>query len=393
MKKALVYYLYGTKNAGDMAICIGTIEVLRKLNYRITMVSRFSESEDEYEISKSYANSYFPDVRVVPGPFSFERDFGAIKKTLAYGKSLAKVCGIIPDRRTKSLIDEADAVFFNGGNLLRGESAKDYLRLVALFYPIQLAQKAGKPIYCLPQSTAGISQIGKIILGNYLKCFSKIYIRERRSIEYLNKEFPDISFEYCTDMAFFCADTEKAHYEAQKKYKEMSSKAKVALILRNTGIGDIGKVDDDTEMKLISAMCDYVESHPDKEYWVVVQTLKDRRLSEEFKKMITDGCQVNIVEDHDPLTLRELYKQMEFVITMRLHAGILALSALVPVIGVFCDNWGLKNPGMMEAFDMPYLMVDREDKRIAELVESVPSDTPERIKDRIDSFRDTLVFD
>lgn len=393
MKRALVYYLYGTKNAGDMAICIGTIEVLRKLNYRITMVSRFSEAEDEYEISKSYVNSYYPDVTVVPGPFSFERDFGPIKKALAYGKSFSKVCGIMPDRRTKDLIDQTDVVFFNGGNLLRGESVKDYLRLIALFYPIQLAQKAGKPVYCLPQSTAGISRIGRIILGNYLKCFSKIYIREQRSIEYLNRVFPDIRFEYCTDMAFFCADTKKAHDEAQKKYKEVSSKAKVALILRNTGIGDIGKVDDDTETKLISAMRNYVVTHPEKEYWIVVQTLKDRRLSERFAELINDECQVKIIEDHDPLTLRELYKQMEYVITMRLHAGILALSALVPVIGIFCSNWGLKNPGMMETFDMPYLLVDREDKRIAELAGSVPSDTSERIKDRIDSFRDTLVFD
>lgn len=393
MKRALVYYLYGTKNAGDMAICIGTIEVLRKLNYRITMVSRFSEAEDEYEISKSYVNSYYPDVTVVPGPFSFERDFGPIKKALAYGKSFSKVCGIMPDWQTKDLIDQTDVVFFNGGNLLRGESVKDYLRLIALFYPIQLAQKAGKPVYCLPQSTAGISRIGRIILGNYLKCFSKIYIRERRSIESLNSVFPDISFEYCTDMAFFCADTEKAHDKAQKKYKEMSSKAKVALILRNTGIGDIGKVDDETEMKLISAMRNYVETHPDKEYWIVVQTLKDRRLSKRFAELISDDCQVNIVEDHDPLTLREFYKQMEFVITMRLHAGILALSAHVPVVGLFCSKWGLKNPGMMESFDMPYFMVEREDKRIEELVRSFPPDTPERIKDRIDSFRDTLVFD
>ena len=393
MKKALVFYLYGTKNAGDMAICIGTIEVLRKLNYRITMVSRFSESEDEYEISKSYVNSYFPDVKVVPGPFSFERDFGAIKKAAAYGKSFAKVCGIIPDSGTKALIDEADVVFFNGGNLLRGESVKDYARLVALFYPIQLAQKAGKPIYCLPQSTAGISRIGKLLLGKYMRSFTKIYIREKKSLEQLRRVFPDIRFEYCTDMAFFCADTEKAQQEAHNKYRKRSPKANVALILRNTGIGDIGNVDSDTEMKLLSAMRKYVENHPEKEYWIVVQTMKDREISDTFAKLISNKCQVNIVEDHDPLTLRELYKQMEFVITMRLHAGILALSTHIPVIGLFCSNWGLKNPGMMETFEMPYLMVDQRDGEIADSVERIPEDAPVRIADQIDSFRDTLVFD
>ena len=30
MKKALVYYLYGTKNAGDIAICFGAVELLKQ---------------------------------------------------------------------------------------------------------------------------------------------------------------------------------------------------------------------------------------------------------------------------------------------------------------------------------------------------------------------------
>ena len=56
MKKALVFYLYGTRNAGDMAICVGAIELLRAQGYDITMVSRFSEAEDEYQISKREKN-------------------------------------------------------------------------------------------------------------------------------------------------------------------------------------------------------------------------------------------------------------------------------------------------------------------------------------------------
>ena len=47
MKKALVFYLYGTRNAGDMAICVGAIELLRAQGYDVTVVARFSEAEDE----------------------------------------------------------------------------------------------------------------------------------------------------------------------------------------------------------------------------------------------------------------------------------------------------------------------------------------------------------
>ena len=408
MKKALVYYLYGTRNAGDMAICVGTIEVLRKKGFDITMVSRFSESEEEYFISKAYINKYFPDVKVVPGPFSFERDYSAAQKLAAYGKSFAKVCGLAADRVTKSLIKDADVVFFNGGNLLRGESAKDYLRLMALFYPVQEAYKAGKPVYCLPQSTAGISRIGKNLLQRYLKCFSRIYIRENRSLSVLREQFPEYRFDYCIDMAFFSEDTELAASSAKEKYAERfadsagsaiadnaerSEHGNIALVFRNTGIGDIGRISSDLEEKMFDALRAYVQSNPEKEFWITVQTLKDREISEKFLNSVCGDARVHLIEDHDPLMLREVYKQMDAVITNRLHAGILALSSLVPVAGVFCSEWGLKNPGIMEVFGMPYLMADQEDVDVGKLIDKIPADASVRIADTIDNFRDVLKFD
>ena len=194
MSRALVFYLYGNRNAGDMAICLGAIELLKNQGYDITMISRFSEAEEEYHNSKKYLAEYYPEVHVYPGPFSFEREFSKAKKLITYGTSLLKVLGIIVDKQTKQLIEQSDVVFFNGGNLLRGESIADYMRLMALFYPVELAKKAGKPAYCLPQSTAGISIMGKKLLGKYLKCCDKIYIREQISYEALKRRFPELSF-------------------------------------------------------------------------------------------------------------------------------------------------------------------------------------------------------
>ena len=128
LKKALIFYLYGNRNAGDMAICIGAIELLKSKGYAVTMVSRFSESEEEYFKSKQYVAEYYPDVKIYPGPFSFERHFSRTKKIISYCKSYMKVLGLISDNQTRELIQEADVVFFNGGNLLRGASLSDYLR-------------------------------------------------------------------------------------------------------------------------------------------------------------------------------------------------------------------------------------------------------------------------
>ena len=173
MKKALVYYLYGTKNAGDIAICFGAVELLKQKDYQVTMVSRFSEYEQEYQLSKECLQRYYPDVEVYPGPFSFEREFSRVKKLKAYASSFMKVFSFSSDSTDRKLIKEHDIVCFNGGNLLRGENVTDYLRLMALFYPVQLAKKMRKPVWCLPQSTAGLSYIGKRMLKHYFRSFKE----------------------------------------------------------------------------------------------------------------------------------------------------------------------------------------------------------------------------
>lgn len=393
MKKALIYYLYGTKNAGDMAICAGAVELLKKLGYSITMVSRFSEAESEYEKSRRYMESYFPEVKVYPGPFSFERDFSLRQKLMTYAASFAKVCGVVPDQQNLSLIKEHDIVLFNGGNLLRGESMKDYMRLIALFYPIELAKKAGKPVYCLPQSTAGISRFGNRLLKRFLSGIRTIYVREKISLNSLCKSFPGMNFQLSTDMAFFCQDCKKAEETFRMKFGDMSDSGNVALILRNSGIGDIGRLAPETEKKLLSALETYVLQHPENEYWLVLQTLKDKAVSEIFLNTVKEKVRIHIVESHDPLVLRELYKNMSLTITMRLHAGILSLSALTPVVGLFSQCWGLKNPGVMSAYGMPYMLVEQGTESIEQLVEQIPSDASKKIHEMINFYGNSIVFD
>lgn len=305
MKKALVYYLYGNRNAGDMAICMGAVELLKKQGYEITMVSRFSEAEDEYQRSKEYLAEYYPDVKVYPGPFSYERNFSAAKKMAAYTGSLMKVAGILPDKQTRQLVEEADVVFFNGGNLLRGASTADYLRLVALFYPIKIAHDMGKPVYCLPQSTAKISDCGEAMLGKYLRYFETVFVRENISFEELKKKFQDIPFVRSTDLAFLCEDTETA----SRKYDDLGLRLDTktaAIVVRNTGIGDIGELASDKQKILMDRLIAFIVEHRDYHYLIVVQTEKDREFSQQALETIKEIATVEMIEDHDPLVLREI---------------------------------------------------------------------------------------
>ena len=136
------------------------------------------------------------------------------------------------------------------------------------------------------------------------------------------------------------------------------------MIFRNTGIGDIGRVGRETEEKLTEVILEFVQSNSDYEYWVIIQTQKDRDMSERFLNRVKKISNIRMVESHDPLLLREIYKHMEFTISMRLHAAILSLPAGTPVYGVFSNEWGLKNPGIMDAYKMDYIIVEEQNENL-----------------------------
>ncbi len=384
MRKALVFYLYSNRNAGDMAICVGAIELLKQQEYEITMVSRFGEGEEEYLSSKAYIAEYFPDVIVYPGPFHFDREESAAKQLCGYASGLLKSLLPWPDKQISQLIEACDVVFFNGGNLLRATGFADYARLMALFYPIKWAKEKGKSVYCLPQSTARLDKLGKILLGKNLTNFDRILIREDISLQELRRMYPSIRFESATDMAFACKDHVLAQQKADNRYALKSEKKTIALVLRNTGIGDIGTLPKDVEMVMMKPLYEWVVRNTDYRYLLIVQTKKDRDVSYRFLSAVSPKAEISILEEYDPLVVREVYKRVDMTISMRLHAAILSLSALTPVIGVFSRQWGLKNPGIMSQYNMPYvIMEDQQGASIDEMLAKAQEKSPEDIKKKI----------
>ena len=182
--------------------------------------------------------------------------------------------------------------------------------------------------------------------------------------------FPDIPFVRSTDLAFLCEDTETASRKFNELGLRLDTKT-AAIVVRNTGIGDIGELAFDKQKKLMDQLLAFIGEHRDYHYLIVVQTEKDREFSQRALETIRGIAAVDMVENHDPLVLREIYKHVEFLITMRLHAGILSLSANTPVIGLFSEEWGLKNPGMMTDYEMPYVVIEKGKEEIP----AMPTDT------------------
>ena len=380
MKKALVFYLYSNRNAGDMAICVGAIELLRKMGCEITMVSRYGEGEKDYLESRKYIARYYPDVKVVPGPFHFDRASSALAKLKSYALGGLKAVWPFPDKKLCSLIEPTDIVLFNGGNLLRGESREDYMRLMALFYPVLWSHKLGKKVYCLPQSTAGISDQGKRQIRKFLFCCEKVFVRDSISYDKLCVTFPEYrGFCRSTDLAFFLQDFHGDILEAKKDIKSV-----VAIILRTTGIGDIGLLPQEITEKMLGILKKWVLRNSDISYVVVVQTKNDLQVSERFVEELKNSVDIALYEEHDPITLHEFYKNVQYAITMRLHAGILCMAANRPVVGLFSKQWGLKNPGILGDYDMPFIMVeDVEEYDFSVLVDAIPENATVRLHEQI----------
>lgn len=341
--RALVFYLYGPENAGDMAICLGTIGFLRRHGIDVTMVSRFDAAAPDFAASCSLLNKYYPEVEVIPGAFALDRSAGRTSVAAQYAAGAAKLLLRVGDARISELVERADVVLFNGGNLLRCASATDAIRLEALFYPLRIARRMGKRVVCLPQSTATVSPRWRAFLGRKLALFDETFVREGASLQRLRSLYPVLGFSKSTDMAFFMDDPEN---------NPRTSGSRAAMVVRGTGIGDIGELSRGRQDELLGSFVGFAKAHPELAYTVVVQTKKDRALSERLAGLLPNGAV--LVEEHDPFRLLSIYRGMDVTLSMRLHAAILSLRAGTPVIGLFDKEWGLKNIGVMSDYGMGY---------------------------------------
>lgn len=124
------------------------------------------------------------------------------------------------------------------------------------------------------------------------------------------------------------------------------------MIVRGSGIGDIGELPAARREELLGAFFRFAIEHPELSYSVIVQTEKDRALSQALLTGLPQGSE--LVEEHDAFRLLSVYRRMDVTLSMRLHAAILSLRAGTPVVGLFDEEWGLKNIGVMSDYGMGY---------------------------------------
>lgn len=348
--KCLLAYIYGLENAGDFAICLGSIDYLLNYYTKVVAVSRFSANDPRHqEILDYLLRRYGDKVILLPGPFSLDRS-NRFKTLESYAKGVVSFAKCMVFGWQKETVKECACVYINGGNILRCATLTDYIRLKPFLFFSKLARRNRIPCVFLPQSTTEIKKYGAKAIVRELNQAALVCLRESQSFKLIKKVMagnPLLSI----DMAYFIHD----YTQIPSKYNV--DKNTICITLRNNSIGDLGKLDTMTQreiqkdvLRLMSAL-----KKENAKPLIVVQTSKDL----EFSKAVASMCdyEVAILEEHDPLILRVIYANCRCLIGMRLHSLILASSVGTPIVGYFDRSWGLKNPGTLGDLKMPYAYI------------------------------------
>lgn len=366
--KVGLFYFWGLKNSGDMAINLGAIRLIKSLSVdEILMISRFDENSFNYVKSKEFMqkhSTFFEKTTLYPGPYTFERETNKIKLVSEYLTNIFSLKHIVKNEHLNKVIDQSDIILFNGGNLMRINSLSDFIRLIAIFIPIKLAKKKNRKVILLPHSTNKMNKMQKWLMSKFINNFDYIFSREEMSYQFFN-EISSSDVDSQIDLCFF------KNIESLIKREIPSQVKRIAITVRKTGIGDIGYLADKKIEQLKVELINYVSAinGPNLEVVIVNQTEKDLTFSEEvLTDLINKEVNAKLVVEYDTFLLEDLYSTVDLVIGMRLHSLILAASMGTPVVGLFSEEWGIKNRGTLDILGLKSFLLEGQSEEIHNIV-------------------------
>lgn len=347
IKTVSLIYGYSAKNAGDFAITLGALDMLLNTGVNVKLFSRYCEKDKDFWTAKTCIEKrYGNTIEIYESPFCLDRSDHFLKTLKNYINGAFTIWGIKKNLKFNSNLLHSDFLIFNGGNLFRCNSFIDYARLQALLYPLQKAINNNIPFIVFPQSASKLNLAGQKLLFPILEKAKCIFIREKESYEYLSRFIPSTTLYQTIDLAFFINKINLTN---------ITHKEKIAITLRFHTVGDISylnKYSIDSIFKHMGYLVEYFKNKY--EIIIIIQSNKDEIKSKEFAHRYG----LNYIKSNDIEELIAIYRNIKLLIGMRLHSIILALSVGTPCVGTFIKEWGLKNPGVMKYFNMPYKILD-----------------------------------
>ena len=389
VRKLVVVYVFGPANAGDLALNAGAFDLLAATgDFHVTGISRFGRHSPDYEGTRDWLSKYYPQVELRPFPFVYDRHRqGPVRRAMSLAKggvmlALGVTGGMGP------AIGQADFVLFAGGNLLFVRRWSDMVRLYGIPYPLVMALRSNVPIGFLPQSIPDLRfSAGRRRVDRVFRRSRFVYFRESDSLSAVDLTgVPRV--RRLLDLAFYIDKMNREQAYGHIQEHQLPVRAFAPLILRVSTLGDQG----DLSANEIGDTLNLVQKAAEKisasglSPCLVVQTRKDLAVTQQCAHRLAEkGIAAPLIEEYDPIVLRALYEQAAFVVAMRLHSGILALSTGTPAVGMYRDIWGRKMPGTFADLGIGELVREfQRHNEVGQLVDRcLNPDERESLRDRI----------
>lgn len=384
-------YGYGWRNAGDLAINQGSIKYLNTLfeTATPTVVSIHPADSEEFEITSQKLP--WDDLRyeLLGGPMHYDPKTQSQLEQYVHLSgdgirySLDMLNASVLDRSFRSSMAEeirdSEFLFYNGGNLIHHNRSLPYL--LGILYPLQVAKRYGVPYGLLPHTIFDIEGRYEPLITSILDGAEFVWTRDARSYDYLSSEF-SLSTPVLNglDTAFYLASP---RVDAEDEPRDGSTRPRVAVVPRFSTLGDTGEL---AESEAERQFEQFLAQLTDRGYEVVltVQTKVEEEWVQRNQALLADH-DVDTFTSYEPQELRAHYEDVDLLVTMRLHAGIFALSVGTPTIGLYRAEWGPKTPGTWENLGLDAFSLSHEEMTVDTLLSLC-----ERVFDNYSTVQETI---
>jgi len=384
-KRISIFYAWGSTNAGDHALTLGAISLVRQVceDAEITVVTRYGTDEEEHITTTQKLREFDSELTICPNPFrgSSQSSIGKLRRIFS-GATQSALSLIAPsvsrfvfkNSPAYQAMIHCDWALQNGGNLYYWNSSRKAIsRLAAFALPLRIAKSAGNKVGFLPQTIGSLEGTIGNWFAEFIASADFVLFRDSSSKKNLSNA------SSCTSKTMTVPDLV---YFMPAQPPELATSSLefpaefIAITLRDESLGDYGVADYEEDraatrkriLELFLAALTIVKRDFDLPIVIVIQVMRDAEVSHLLADLLVEhGFSATVVECYDPLTLISFYASAKILIAQRLHSQIFALNSGTPSVALWRQRLGTKIPSMMSDLECSDYCLDF-DKTDAESV-------------------------
>lgn len=364
-------------NRGDSAILIGLLNDLYALrsDLNISAFSIFSDANGPFKVAFRHILSLFPQLRVYPSiiPDPYNPSLGRLQRSLRVKSMIYRsLCLMIRSYRSAlAPFVNSDLVISVGGYRFKSyrDDIVDLVRIIFHSLPLFIAQRYGKPYIIDAQSIGPIrGKVHRKIIQRALQGAIVVGLREPLSFKEVRsmglsnlRLIPDSAFSLRPLLSDRVLEFMRKHSLLNRSY--------IVLVPRQWFFRDHIRYQD-----YIRTMVRFIKRSSAYEHLIVlvpnsigpIPIEDDRKICYDIAFQAKSPNLIIVDEDWNAPELAAFYGHSDVIISVRLHAVILASLSGVPAVAISYE--GFKTRGIMDLIGLRNFVLDISDLNVEELI-------------------------